>query len=293
MPRIYDGNNRSQTRKRLKGHDLKIGTWNVQTTMRPGKMNEIASEMMKNNLDIIALQEIRWMGYGKINKPDFSIYYSGDNFRSGMCGTEEANDDEKDEFYEELNNLCEGIPDYDTLIIAGDLNAKIGRERCIQQVAGRFSLHNETNENGRRLYQFANENNLRIRSTAFERKNIHKGTWKVPERNVVNQIDHVLISKRWATSIIDVRTYKGANCDSNHFLVVSKLRQRISNVVKQKGVKRRKWNTDNLKNEGTNENFRNIVERRLEGEINNARSIDEEWDQMENAMRRTAEEIVG
>ncbi|XP_055388124.1 craniofacial development protein 2-like [Condylostylus longicornis] len=219
--------------------------------------------MMKNNLDIIALQEIRWMRYGEINKPDFSIYYSGDNFRSGMCGTgfivnkkikkaviaftpinkrmcsirvkgkfnnitiisvyaptEEANDDEKDEFYEELNNLCEGIPYYDG-----------------------------------------------------------NGTWKVPGRNVVNQIDHVLISKRWATSIIDVRTYRGANCDSDHFLV--------------KGVKRRKWNTDNLKNEGTNENFRNIVERRLEGEINNARSIDEEWDQMENAMRRTAEEIVG
>jgi hypothetical protein len=92
-------------------------------------------------------------------------------------------------------------------------------------VAGKHSLHNETSENGKLLSQLAEGNRLIIKSTCFEHKTIHKGNWKVLNSGVVYQIDHVLVSRRHASSIIDVRLSRGPNCDSGNYLVKAVLRE--------------------------------------------------------------------
>jgi hypothetical protein len=51
-----------------------IGTWNVMTMLKAGKMNEIADEMLKTQLKIIALQELRWKGFGEINKTKYTHF---------------------------------------------------------------------------------------------------------------------------------------------------------------------------------------------------------------------------
>jgi hypothetical protein len=38
-----------------------------------------------------------------------------------------------------------------------------------------------------------------------------------------NQIDHVLIDKRRHSNILDVRYFRGADCDTDHYLVVAKI----------------------------------------------------------------------
>jgi hypothetical protein len=45
-----------------------FGTWNVQNMLQPGKMTEIADEVLKLGIDLVALQEIRWQGHREINK---------------------------------------------------------------------------------------------------------------------------------------------------------------------------------------------------------------------------------
>jgi hypothetical protein len=38
--------------------DLTFGTWNVQTMLQPGKMMEIAVEVLKLGIDLVALGSI-------------------------------------------------------------------------------------------------------------------------------------------------------------------------------------------------------------------------------------------
>ena len=49
------------------------------------------------------------------------------------------------------------------------------------KVAGKYTIHNETSENGNLMAQFATRKRLFIKSMSFQHKKIHMGTWKYPE----------------------------------------------------------------------------------------------------------------
>jgi len=57
------------------------------TLLKTGKMNEIADEMSKTQLQIIALQEVRRKGAGQINKPTYTLYYSCSTEKTGQLRT--------------------------------------------------------------------------------------------------------------------------------------------------------------------------------------------------------------
>jgi hypothetical protein len=43
-----------------------------------------------------------------------------------------------------------------------------------------------------------------------------------------NQTDHVLIDRKQHSSILDVRYFRGADCDTDHYSVVAKVRERLA-----------------------------------------------------------------
>lgn len=140
-----------------------------------------------------------------------------------------APDAEKDAYYERLGQILDTCPGYDIKIILGDFNAQIGKEEDYRPTIGKYSLHDETNDNGLRTIFFAAERGLVVKSTFFKHKSRHLATWQPPDSNLpANQIDHFLISCGHFSDVINVMTSWRANVDSDHYLVVATLRARIS-----------------------------------------------------------------
>ncbi|PNF38233.1 hypothetical protein B7P43_G11852 [Cryptotermes secundus] len=160
--------------------------------------------------------------------------------------TEEKEEEVKDYFYQQMEETYDSIQSNDIKFILGDLNAKIGKEKEHRGVIGSESLHCTTNHNGIKLINFSESKNLIISSTYFPHKNIHKKTWAALDEVTFNQIDHVLVEKRFATNILDVRTLRGGNCDSDHYLVQLKYRCKISCQRSKQYEKCKKFNIDKI-----------------------------------------------
>jgi exonuclease III len=141
--------------------------------------------------------------------------------------TEDKDDDIKDSFYEELEQVFDKFPRYRMKILLGDFSAKIGREDIFKPIIGNESLHEASNDNGVRVVNFATSKNLIVKSKTFPHCDSHKHTW-TSDGVTHNQIDHVLIDKRRHLNILDVRSFRGADCNIDHCMVVAKLRERIS-----------------------------------------------------------------
>jgi len=112
-------------------------------------------------------------------------------------------------------------------ILLGDFNAKVRRENIFKPTIGNESLPQDSNDNGVRIVNFASSKTLVGKSTMFLHQNIHKRTWTSPDGKTYNQIDHILIDRKWHSSILDVRSFRGADCDTDHCLVVAKVRGKI------------------------------------------------------------------
>jgi hypothetical protein len=50
----------------------------------------------------------------------------------------------------------------------------------------------------------------------------------IPDGKTHSQIDHILIDRKWQSSILDVRSCRRADCDTDLYLVVSKVRERLA-----------------------------------------------------------------
>jgi hypothetical protein len=97
----------------------------------------------------------------------------------------------------------------------GNMNVKRRKDPRVSHVE-HHSLHNEFNNNEIMMTNFAVTRKLVISSMMFPHKSVHKETWISPNCQTRSQINHVMIDAR---NIIDVQTYRGANCNNDHFTV--------------------------------------------------------------------------
>ena len=115
---------------------------------------------------------------------------------ASTSSTEEA---EVEWFYEDLQDILELTPKKDVLFIIGDCNAKVGSQET-PGVTGKFGL-GMRNEAWQRLIEFCQENALVIANTLFQQPKRRLYTWTSPDGQHQNQIDYILCSQRWRSSI--------------------------------------------------------------------------------------------
>ena len=91
----------------------------------------------------------------------------------------------------------------------------------IPGVTGKFGL-GIWNEAGQRLIEFCQENALVIENTLFQQHKRRLYTWTSPDGQHRNQIDYILCSRRWRNAIQSAKTRLGADCGSDHELLLAK-----------------------------------------------------------------------
>jgi exonuclease III len=90
--------------------------------------------------------------------------------------TDDKDDDIKNSFYEELEQVFDQFARYHMKILLGDFNAKVGREDIYKPTIANESLQEASSDNGVRVVNFATSKNLIVKSTTFPHRNIHKYT---------------------------------------------------------------------------------------------------------------------
>ncbi|XP_050343811.1 craniofacial development protein 2-like [Nymphalis io] len=96
----------------------------------------------------------------------------------------------------------------------------------------------ERNARGERLLQFAADNNLTIINTVFQQHHRRLYTWTTPDGKHRNQIDYILIRSRWRSSIMNAHTLPGADCQSDHQLLVCNLKLKLRSSIPRKTSKK-------------------------------------------------------
>ena len=118
----------------------------------------------------------------------------------------------------------------DFLFIIGDWNVNVGSQET-PEVTGKFGLGIQ-NEARQRLMDICQENALVIANTHFQQHKRRLYTWTSLDSQHQNQIDSIICSQRWRSSIQSAKTRPGADCGSDHELLIAKFRLKLKKVGK-------------------------------------------------------------
>ena len=169
-----------------------------------------------------------------------SVQFQGEPFNITVIQvydpTTNAEEPEVEWFYEDLHDLLELTPKNYVHYITGDWNAKLGSQE-IPGVTGEFGLRVQ-HETRQRLTEFWQENTLVIANVLFQQHNIRRYTWASPDGQYQNVIDYILCSQRWRSSIQSPKTTPGADCGSDHELLIAKFRLKLKKgkTTRQSGM---------------------------------------------------------
>ena len=228
--------------------------------------------MSRENINILGITELKWTGTGEFNWEDHYIYDCGQEYlrkngvaiivnrrvQNAVLGCNLKNDRmisvcfegkpfnitviqvytpttntkeaEVEWFCEDVQDLLELTPSKDVLCILGARNAEVGSQE-IPGKTGKLGLGVQ-NGIGQRLTEFCQENTLVIANTLFQQHKRKLYIWASPNGQYQNQIDYIICSQRWKSSIWSAKIRLGADCGSDHERFIAKFRLKLKKVEK-------------------------------------------------------------
>ena len=150
-------------------------------------------------------------------------------------------DEVKDKFYDDLNSVISAAPQTDKLILLGDFNARVGTDHQTWKGVIGTEGPGKCNSNGFLLLRKSAEHELLITNIVFHLPFRRKTSYMHPRSKQWHLTDYVIVRRKDRQDVRVTKTMCGADCWTDHRLVVSKLNLRIQPVRRPQGEKVPNW----------------------------------------------------
>ena len=203
-------------------------------------------------------------------------------------------DELKDKFYDDLDSVISATPRTDKLIILGDFSARVGTDhQTWEGVIGSEGV-GKCNSNGLLLLRKCAMHELLITNTVFCLPTCRKTTWMHARSKHWHLIDYVIVRRKDRQDVRVTKTMCGADCWTDHRLVVSKLNLRIQPVRRPQGKKvPKKLDVSKLKQDSKRQAFVNDLCSRLDALEHSSEDVDESWTVFRDTVHSSAMYSLG
>ena len=203
-------------------------------------------------------------------------------------------DDIKDKFYEDLDSIITSTPNSDKLIILGDFNARVGRDHhSWKGVLGVHGIGN-CNSNGLLLLRTCTEHELLLTNTIFQLPTRKKTTWMHPRSGHWHLIDYIIVRSKDRNDVLVTKAMCGADCWTDHRLIVSKLKLHIQPLRRPQGkTASKRLHLAGLEDKCFRQYFSDALDKRLEELPLDSGNIEEDWATFRSETYATAQKILG
>ncbi|KAI5086583.1 butyrophilin-like protein 3 [Silurus meridionalis] len=194
--------------------------------------------------------------------------------------------EEKERFWSELDEVVDGVPRKERLVIGADFNGHVGEgNRGDEEVMGRYGFK-ERNVEGQMVVDFAKRMEMAVVNTYFKKKEDHRVTYKSGGR--CTQVDYVLCRRCNLKEIGDCKVLAGDSVARQHRMVVCRMVLEAKKKRRKVRIERRiRW--WKLKEEECSVRFREEVRERLSG----VKEVLDDWATTAGVMREAARKVLG
>ena len=208
-------------------------------------------------------------------------------------------DTDTDTFYQQLQAEVDAIPRHDLTTIIGDLNSKIRSDNIYCDKAMEMHRCSTRNEDGERLIDLCNINNLVIGGTLFPHQDIHKVIWCPSSGRGKNQIDQLMINGIWKCLLLDVRVNREADVGSDHHLMTAFIKFKLRSAGHRMRAQRC-FDTEKLRDPKVKSTFVLQVKNRFqamqnleEEAVDPGTEINRRWERVATVYTGSTEECLG
>ena len=179
-------------------------------------------------------------------------------------------------------------------MLLGDFNARVGGDSKIWgNVIGQYGV-GKCNSNGLRLLRTCSEHNLLITNTVYRLPIRNRTSWMHPRSKHWHLIDYVIVRKRDRQDVLVTKAMCGAECWTDHRLIVSKVKLQIQPKRRPQGAPApKRLNVIRLKSEDTRSEFVSALEEGLDCLLLDDQTMDTAWSSLQDVVYSTAKECLG